>query len=142
MFATYFLYKVSLKLKRSITFATKYSFLTLSEHPSHHNGFTVQFPLNFADKVVYLLSSFIYHVNSMGIIFLNEWYFRERTKVFVNVQKKSEKTNEIDGKWTLILKTNEIKFVWTIEKKCTKWIVQERWRNEKKRNRMGPSLIM
>ena len=58
-------------------------------------------------------------------IFLNERFYKRIVK---------KKTDEIDGKWTMILRTNEIKRM--------KWVVYERWTNIEKNNRQNYSIFL
>ena len=51
----------------------------------------------------------------------------------------SAKTNEIDGKLTIILRTDETKFFERLKKLYTKWVVQETMNDRNKRNRTRPS---
>ena len=63
--------------------------------------------------------------------------FTERTillnKRFYWTNNFIEKTKEIDGKWTIIMKTNEINFFERLKKKLMKLVDHERWTNELKK---------
>ena len=82
----------------------------------------------------------IFFLNKTSTMFLNKqnlsWTMVSfKKKIYWTIQWKK---NEIDGKWSMILRTKEINFIWIFEKKSYErnglfTVVHKRWTNEMKK---------